>query len=128
MHNWLRIVVAVCVVALPATALAQGPGAGELVRIQDYPGTTGTMLLRVAMEKGFCAKHGIRCTMVNIPSGPLGIQALIAGSIEVAQPGMDGIIQANDKGADLIAVSGSVPNSVFMINAPHTLCLPWLAT
>ncbi len=124
MRRWLRAVIAVAAVALPAAALAQGPGSGMLVRIQDYPGTTGTMLMRVAMERGFCVKYGIRCAMVNIPSGPLGIQALIAGSIEVAQPGMESVLQANDRGADLIAVSGSIPNSVFTVSARSDLPLP----
>lgn len=127
MRRWLQALITAAVVAWPAAALAQGPGKGELVRIQDYPGSTGVLPLRVAMEKGFCARYGIRCAMVTIPSGPLGIQALIAGSIEVAQPGMEGILQANDRGADLIAVGGSVPNSVFTVSARPDLPLPNLA-
>ncbi|MCC0002918.1 MAG: hypothetical protein H6871_08120 [Methylobacteriaceae bacterium] len=71
--------------AFVAMALAAGLFGGAAraeettVKIQDYPGI-GNMLMRIAASKGF-AKHGIKCQMQMIPSGPLGVQALLAKAL-----------------------------------------------
>ncbi|VTU38414.1 ABC transporter substrate-binding protein [Variovorax sp. PBL-E5] len=96
--------------ALCATAEAQTP----TLRIQDYPGIIGT-LARVAVEKGYCAKNGIQCTLTTIPAAPLGVQTLMAGGIEVALPPSEVAIQSAAKGADLKIVGGMFDASPFML-------------
>ncbi|MCC0000747.1 MAG: hypothetical protein H6870_17495 [Methylobacteriaceae bacterium] len=72
-----------------ALALAAGLVGGAAraeettVKIQDYPGI-GNMLYRIAASKGYCEKHGIKCQLQMIASGPLGVQALLAKSVDVA--------------------------------------------
>lgn len=93
-----------------ATAQAQP----TTLRIQDYPGIVGT-LARVAIEKGYCDNHGIRCTLNVIPAAPLGIQTLMAGGIQVALPPAEVAIQSAIKGSDLKIVSASFRDSPFML-------------
>ena len=71
-------VAAFCVATTAALAQSTPP----VVRIQDYPGI-GNMLFRIAAARGYCEQHGIKCELQMIPSGPLGVQALLAKSIDV---------------------------------------------
>src|SRR5690606_2022431 len=63
---------------LPTPTLAAD--APPVVRFQDYPGH-GNLLIRVARSKGWCQAAGITCELKPIPQAPLGVQALIGGSI-----------------------------------------------
>ena len=51
-------------------------GESKTIKIQDYPGT-GNMLFRVAIPKGYCDRHGIKCELSTIPNASLGAQALL---------------------------------------------------
>ena len=103
---------------VPVAALAQGKG--ETVKIQDYPGI-GNLLYRVAVSKGYCEQHGIKCQLQVIPSAPLGAQALLAKSIDVAVIGPETQILAMLKGAKLVAlasVSVLNPFAIVVRNEP----------
>lgn len=106
--HWLlatAITLATC-----TAAQAQAP----TIRIQDYPGIIGT-LARVAVEKGYCAKNGIQCTLTTIPAAPLGVQTLMAGGIEVALAPSEVAIQSVARGADLKIVGGTFNVNPFML-------------
>jgi len=108
--------------AIPSAASAQG--SGETVKIQDYPGT-GNMLFRIAKSKGFCEKHGIACQFQFISTGPLGAQALLSSSIDVALLPAEVQINAAIKGAKLRAITGGLVLNINIIvigndvEAPH---------
>ncbi len=114
--RWIREVatatalVAMC--ALTPAALAQGKG--ETVKIQDYPGI-GNMLYRVAISKGYCEARGLKCQLQVIPSGPLGAQALLAKSIEVAFIAPEVQINAMTKGSKLKAIHSGATLNVFQV-------------
>lgn len=84
------------------------------VRIQDYPGTVGT-LGRVAIEKGYCQDHGLRCTLTTIPSAPLGVQTLMAGGLDVAAISTEVAVQSAVQGADLKLVVTAFSDNPFML-------------
>lgn len=117
---------------LPALALATGAAALPLptmaasappvVRFQDYPGH-GNLLIRVARSKGWCEAAGITCELKPIPQAPLGIQALIGGSIDVAQTPIEVLASAVLRGAKLQAVVGSAVTNIFQIDAAAGLAL-----
>jgi NitT/TauT family transport system substrate-binding protein len=97
-------------------ALAQGES--KTIKIQDYPGT-GNMLFRVAIPKGYCDRHGIKCELQMIPNAPLGAQALLAKNIDVAFLPPEVQMSAMIKGAKIRAVAGGfglVPNSLVIRN------------
>lgn len=99
--------------AIIATA-ASAQGKGETVRIQDYPGTAG-LTMRVAIAKGFCTDAGIQCQLQVIPSGPLGIQAALAKSIDAAVASPETVIPAVLKGAKMKWVLNTYANSVGVV-------------
>lgn len=96
--------------AVCTAAQAQTP----TIRIQDYPGIIGT-LARVAVEKGYCTKNGVQCTLTTIPAAPLGVQTLMAGGIEVALAPSEVAIQSAARGSDLRIVGGMFNVSPFML-------------
>lgn len=84
------------------------------LRIQDYPGIIGT-LVRVAIEKGYCTRHGVQCTLQTIPAAPLGVQTMLAGGIDVALVPSEVAVQAAARGSDIKIVSGLFDVSPFML-------------
>ncbi|MCP4618577.1 MAG: ABC transporter substrate-binding protein [Bradyrhizobium sp.] len=119
-----RLAAAMAALFLCASGTVAGAqGKGETVKIQDYPGI-GNMLFRVAVSKGYCEAHGIKCQLQMIPSGPLGAQALLARSIDVAFVPPEVLINASIKGAALkIILSGATLN-VFHIVIRNDLDAP----
>ncbi|MDR3454963.1 MAG: ABC transporter substrate-binding protein [Rhodoferax sp.] len=105
--------------ALPAAA--QAPG--ETLRFQDYPGA-GNLLIRVARSKGYCKAAGITCELKMIPAAPLGLQALIGGSIDVAETPIDVVAAAVLRGAKVKTISGAAVSAIFQIDVAATLPLP----
>ncbi len=93
------------------------------VKIQDYPGV-GNMLYRIAASKGFCEKHGVKCQLQMIPSGPLGMQALLAKSIDVSFGPPEVAINAALKGAPVKAVVSGAQLNVFQIVVRNDLKIP----
>ena len=89
-------------------------GKGETVKFQDYPGL-GNTLVRVAINKGFCEKNGIKCELQMIPTSPLGVQAMMAKSIDVAMAPMDAINLAVQKGSKMKAVGGGQVHNIGLL-------------
>jgi NitT/TauT family transport system substrate-binding protein len=106
--------------ALLATPAALAQGKGESVKFQDYPGTTGNMLIRVAISKGYCEKAGIKCSLQPIPSAPLGAQAMMAKSIDSFLGPASVMNDAVQKGAKMkMVVGGSVANVLILTAGNH---------
>lgn len=114
---------ALLALAAPA-ALAQGKG--ETVKFQDYPGT-GNTLIRVAIAKGYCTKYGITCQLQTIPTSPLGVQAMMAKSIDSALAPVDAVNQAVLRGAKMKMVAGGQVNSIILLAFGNHVETPNLA-
>ena len=110
MTRFFRPILSLLFLVGTTAAVAQTP----TVRIQEYDGIVSA-LPRIAIEKGFCAKHGINCILQKINSGPLAIQGVLSGSIDIAQPAPEIAISASVRGSDLKAVSGSWTTNSFML-------------
>lgn len=113
---FLRTALGALALTLGAHAMAQT----DTLRIQDYPGL-GNMIVRVAIANGYCDKNGIKCELKTIPAGPLGIQTLMAGDIDVAFGPSEVVIQAANKGADLKIIGNAARDNIFFLMAgAHT--------
>lgn len=97
---------------------------GEVVRIQEYPGAILHISQWVAADKGFCEDHGIRCEMVQIPSGPVGLQALAAGSLEVTFASTEVTMQAASRGNDVQLIVGHSPDNIYTLSVHKDVPLP----
>ena len=112
---------AVLGIATPSSAWAQP--ALRTLRFQDYPGS-GNLLIRVARSKGYCKAAGLDCQMTMIPAAPLGLQALIGGSIDVAETPLDVLAAAVMRGSKLRIVAGAAVSNIFQVDVASTLPLP----
>ncbi len=94
MRNLLLAVALVLPVALPAHAK-------DKVVIQQYQGTYGNAAAVIAAKMGMCERNGLDCEIKHINSGPLGLQALVGKSIDVAFVGSDTLITGIARGAKI---------------------------
>ena len=106
-----------------ASTNAYAQAKGDTVRVQDYPGV-GNMLYRVAIAKGYCSQHDLICELKTIPSAPLGVQALLAKSIDLADAPVEVQVGAMIKGADLLAVHGVAADNAFLLVVRQDLPSP----
>ena len=117
-----RLALAAAALCFSATvAMAQTPPVS--IKIQDYPGI-GNMLFRIAAAKGYCEKRGVKCELQMIPSGPLGVQALLAKSVDVAFAPPEVAINASLKGSAVKAILSGAQLNVFLIVARNDLDVP----
>lgn len=110
--------------AVPALAQQKITANNEVVRIQEYPGSIVSLHGWVIQDAGFCAARKLQCPSVAIPSGPLGLQALAAGSIEVSFASTDVIMQSASRGNDIQLVVGHSPNNIYQLDVRSDVPLP----
>jgi NitT/TauT family transport system substrate-binding protein len=94
----------------------QALAAAQVLRTQVYPGSIVSLPVWVADEGGFCKAEGIECPATAIASGPLALQALAAGSLEVMFTSTDIIMQAASRGNDIVLISGHSPNNIYELS------------
>lgn len=119
-----RKLVAATLCMLGAAALAQPSAVTEApvkagnqtIRLQTYPGAIINLMQWVMVDKGFCNKHELKCELISIPSAPLGIQALVAGSLDIVISSSDAVVQAGLGGAPVQFVGGLLPDPPFALS------------
>ncbi len=116
--------VAACLLVTPAIAAEKIVANGEVVRIQEYPGSTLHFTQWVAADKGFCKAHGLTCQMVPIPSGPVALQALAAGSLDISFASTEVTMQAASRGNDVQLIVGHTPTNIYTLNVHKDVPLP----
>lgn len=99
----------------------------QLLRIQTYPGTILNLPIWVAVDGGFCRAHGLRCEPTAIPSGPLALQALAAGSLEIMYASTEVITAAASRGNDVQVFVGHSPDNIYTLNISNKVSLPHLS-
>lgn len=99
---------------------------GETVRIQEYSGAILHFTQWIAADKGFCEAHGLKCEFVGIPSGPGGLQALMAGSLDITFASTEVTMQAAARGSDVQLIVGHSPNNIYTLNVRKDIELPHL--
>jgi NitT/TauT family transport system substrate-binding protein len=90
--------------------------AQKVLRTQVYPASIVSLPVWVADDGGFCKKEGIECPAVPIASGPLALQALTAGSLEVMFTSTDVIMQAAARGNDVVLITGHSPDNIYELS------------
>ncbi|WP_076861022.1 ABC transporter substrate-binding protein [Bradyrhizobium mercantei] len=118
----MRLIFVVTLVSITAS-VGTAEGSETLVKIQDYPGV-GNVLFRVAAAKGYCEKHGLKCQLQMVPSGPLGGQALLAKSIDAAFVPPDVQINTALKGAVTKAIMSITQRNPFQLVIRNDLPTP----
>lgn len=103
------------------SSLAQGRG--ETVRFQDYVGP-GNLMARVAIEKGYCEKAGIKCQLQVLASGPLGVQALMSKSIDAGFFTNVVMVGPVSQGAKIKMVVGAATANPAILIAGNHLTFP----
>ena len=112
-----------CAIAHPAAA--QSPKAnGETLTIRHANGSTGNMHAFVAAKKGFCTKYNFQCQLVAINNALTSVQAMVGGSLDVAQGGIEMTASAINAGADVVIVGVATRGAVLSLAARSDVPLP----
>jgi len=82
-------------------SLAFPAHAKDKIVIQQYQGTYGNAAAVIAAKMGMCERNGLDCEIKYINSGPLGLQALVGKSLDVAFVGTDTLITGIARGAKI---------------------------
>jgi len=104
--------------------LSTAQAAEPVVRIQDYPASIPMLAAWVMVDKGYCKKNGIECQRVPLPAGPLGQQAIMAGSVDFIFTALGMTMQANAKGADLLAIGLGELNPAYVLVVRSDIAQP----
>ena len=64
--------------------------------------------LWVAAKRGFLERENLDAPIITMRGSPLTIQALTADSISVASAGVDALISAHERGADITMIGGPI--------------------
>lgn len=90
--------------------------ARDKVVIQQYQGTYGNAAAVVAAKTGMCERNGLDCEIKYINSGPLGLQALVGKSIDVAFVGTDSLVMGIARGARIqLVYAGYQPLTLSLV-------------
>lgn len=101
---------------------------GRTLRIQSYPGNVAAYLTWwVAADKGFCNDHGLKCEFVPLVSGPLGMQALLSGSIDIAAAITEVVVSAASRGGDIQIIASTHPRHYMSLSVSRDVPLPSLS-
>ena len=107
--NWTsRFVMRVGLVALTAIVFACAAAHAQTKMTVAYS-SIGPMAAGVwmAKESGAFEKYGIQADIILITSGPVAVQALIGGDLQVVSAASNAVINAVLNGAPIIAVGGT---------------------
>jgi len=88
------------------SAFAQSGSAPIAIKV-GYDGfsmTTGPM--NYGVHKGIFKKHGLDVTLVGVSGGSALTQAVVGGSIDIAQNGYTPALSAAVAGADIVIIGG----------------------
>lgn len=88
----------------------------QVVRYQEYPGSILHLSNWVMKEKGFCEKQGLDCQAIMLANGPLSQQAAAAGSVDLIVASMDVMLQAIEKGNDLMVAGPFITNNIYSLS------------
>lgn len=79
-------------------------------------GLSGEFLpLWIAQDRGLFKKHGLDTEVITIQGGPLAVQALLGGSVQINLGGTSSPMEAKMRGADVVTLA------VFINSLPYTL-------
>lgn len=82
---------------------------GEIIKMRHFSGSIGNLHAFVAAKLGFCDKYNFKCELVSINSAQTGVQAVVGGSLDVAQGSIELAAAAVNSGGDIVVAGTSMP-------------------
>ncbi|HZR99031.1 MAG TPA: ABC transporter substrate-binding protein [Chloroflexota bacterium] len=96
-------------------AAPAAPGAPVAVKFGLPVPSVNSLDMFIADQRGFLREQGLDVEIII--SGPASqtIQAMVGNSLDIATPVPDGLINANEKGADLVFIAGEFNRAVYSL-------------
>jgi ABC-type nitrate/sulfonate/bicarbonate transport system substrate-binding protein len=106
--------------AAQATGSSAGsaPSAAPLkVRIGSTAVAAALALPWLARDTGLYEQNGLDAEIISVGTGPLAVQAMLAGELDVAYNTAPSLVTANLGGADVVMLAGGVNTMIFSLVA-----------
>ena len=104
----VRFVLALAVASLAILSAGAGTAADRLVVSSGHQGGWDALVVAFGDRKGFFRDHGLDIENVDMDTGAPTVQAVVAGSIDVAiGVGLPGLMGAAMKGAPIVMISAN---------------------
>lgn len=103
-----KMVATLIAVLLSSLTLSPSLVSGQTLKVGYTSKTIFFLPFFVARNKGFYDAEGLKVELILMGTPAINLQALIAGQIQVSNINPDGILIANEKGANLKAVAGVI--------------------
>jgi ABC-type nitrate/sulfonate/bicarbonate transport system substrate-binding protein len=106
LSNWIKLLTAIFLISFP---VAFSPTAQAQTKMTVAYSSVGPMATGVwmAKESGAFDKYGIQADIIYIASGPVVVQALIGGDLQVGSGASNAVINAILNGAPIIGVAAT---------------------
>ncbi|SHK52724.1 ABC-type nitrate/sulfonate/bicarbonate transport system, substrate-binding protein [Shimia gijangensis] len=105
-------------------AVSAAAAENETVTFGTYGGTTGNMHAFLADKEGLCEEYGFDCQFAVLNTGPLQLQAMLGGSIDVGYFVPEVAFGGINRGADIQAGAGGVATQPYVVVARSDIELP----
>lgn len=126
--------IAIAGVVLSTAACASQPSAAQpstsgttKLSVQVFSGSILNLPLYVAEKYGFYKKHGISVSYLPISNGPLSIQAVSSGKLDIGYGSFGTVIAAKSKGFDIKAIVADTNHNYWTLVASKKIPLPHLS-
>lgn len=129
------ITVAGCSSSSPSSSSSSAAGssggttsaAAQKVSITSFTGSFASLSEYVADKKGFFTAHGIDPSFVNVTSGSAAMQAMLAGSANMANVAIFEALTVVSKGEDVKYIVGAATGSIGELVVSKNVKLPHLS-
>lgn len=106
-----------------AAALAAGPLAAQeltpVTFVQPNPSAISSFPVFIAIEEGFFAEEGLDVTVETVDGSGLAVQMVAAGQAEFARPGPGVVLNARERGVDVVFIYNFSARSNFGVVVPE---------
>ena len=120
---WLCLCIVVSLTLLGFFSVRTLRAASEPVQVVrvSYAGLSGFQLpLWILKEQGLDKKHGLDVQIILVRGGTMSVQALMAGSTQLAHVGGDVTVGAALRGGDIVTVAASLNRLVYsLVSSPR---------
>ncbi len=125
----VQVVMAAALLVLLAACGGNGGGSSSsggrtTLHVLVYPGSVIDLPIWTAQAEGFCAKQNINCVATKVQSGPLGLQLLASGDLQVFYASTDVTVEAASHGAAVSIIGGIRPDNFYDLLVRNGVKLP----
>lgn len=123
----VALIATACSSAPSGTARSGSTGHLQTLTVQTFSGSVLNLPLYVAQQNGYYAQHGLKVTFVPISNGPLSVEAVQSGHLDIAYGSFGTPMAAAAKGFNIQAIVADTDHNYWTLVVKKGIPLPNLS-